>query len=143
MRTYASLEELTQQLETFENWQEVTKYEVVEYFGDKAEKRFNFLNLKAEVEDNTIFFYDAEETIYDTNSVLLGVLETSIQSMYYSVPTDNICEIRIILTDGYVDIIAHTHCDIPELEYASLDFNSPEVEKMYKEYYAEPDAYDL
>ena len=138
MRNYVSLDELVKQLEEFENWQEITKYEVVEHFGDKPVKNFDFLNLKAEVVDfddvKGLIFFDAEELIYTTNSILLGFLGTNIQTMYYSVPNEKICEIRIIFPDGYVDIIAHVHCYIEEYEYVDMD--SPEMDALYKEYYS-------
>lgn len=138
---YGTFDKLVEQLDEFENWQEITKYEVTEHFGNKPVKNFNFLNLKAEIEDGMIFFYDAEELIYETNSVLLGFLETSIQTMYYSIPKEKVCEIRIIFPDGYVDIVAHARYEIPELEYACTNFDSPEMEQLYREYYSEEHDY--
>ena len=142
-RFYETVGAITKHLEELENWQELTRYEVSEHFGDKPVKTFNFINLKADVEDGGIYFSDAEETIYNTNSVLLGFLEDSVMSAYFSIPIKGQTEIRIILKDGYVDILAHCDYEIEEeCDYSLVDFDSPEVEEIYRVYYSQPDCYD-
>jgi len=153
-RFYTNMVALAKHLEEMENWQELTKYEVFEHYEGKEVKTFEFLNLKAEVGnelgETSVIFYDAEETIYEVTSngfysTLLGFMENSVQSAYFSIPVKGRIEIRIIFDTGYIDIIAHSDYEIEENEYAyaHLDMDSPEVEDMYKEYYAQPDAYDF
>lgn len=142
MRIYGTLEALVEQLQDFEDLNEITKFEVVEKFGDKPVRKFEFLNLKAEIfeveGERGILFVDAEGKIYDTYSVLLGFLERSIQTAYFSIPKHGICEIRLILSDGYVDITAHVNYEISDWED---DFDSPEMDEVYREYYSEEHDY--
>lgn len=141
---YSNVGAIAKHLEELENWQELTRYEITEHFMDKPVKNYNFINLRADVEDGQVFFYDVEGTIYEVNSVLIGFLEESVQSAYFSLPIKGQVEIRIILDTGYVDIMAYCDYEIEE-EYAcsTVDFDSPEVEEMYRAYYEQPDAYDL
>lgn len=140
-RFYSNMGTLAKHLEELEDWQEITKYEVAEHFGDKPVRNYNFINLKAGIEDSQVYFYDAEETIYETDSALIGFLEENVQSAYFSLPMKDKLEIRIIFDTGYVDILVHCNYDIEE--YVTIDFDSPEIEEMYREYYAQPDCYDL
>ena len=106
-----SVRGLVEQFNVFEDFKELTRYDITESFPKYGERRYTVYNLKGEIEyiDNCrmLVFSDAEEylTIDDTR-VLNGFMEESVFEILYSTD-NNVFEAEIILKDGFINIVAH------------------------------------
>ncbi|ROR28170.1 hypothetical protein EDD66_105109 [Mobilisporobacter senegalensis] len=110
--TYKGREFIDNIREFFEendNWQDTTKYEVIERFPLYGERRYTLYNLLCEIDglgkDEMVVFYDAEDVlIEDITRVLNMFLVTSVKKVSYECKFGNEHIVKFKFSDGYIEI---------------------------------------
>jgi hypothetical protein len=146
---YLTMNKVIEQFIIFEDFNELTRYDVTEEFGDKSPRTYSLWNLKGEIENlddgnKIVCFSDAEELIYEGEmKVLMGFLESSVLEIAYS--TDNgVYEVELTFRDGTINIVANYTGSLQDADYHTIeelrDSYDDEMDKLYQDYYANDDG---
>lgn len=105
--TTISILDLLEQLKFYESRREVTRYTVIEAFGDKK-SIYSLMNLTAEKEDEYIIFDDGEgvleqNDIYVLNMLLLSSIK---EVACYRNKSRKQYQANIVLSSGTIQIMA-------------------------------------
>lgn len=92
-----------------ENWQEPTKYEVIERFPLNGERRYTLYNLLCDIdgfgEDEVVVFYDAEDVLIEDLSRVLNIfLVTLVKKVSYECKFGSEHIVKFKFSDGYIEI---------------------------------------